>query len=75
MTANFEFVTFLKKSGFSQKFCDDDSIRYYVNRQGRQVKLSGGVITLLDKKGYVINYSNSLTESQINNFITDEDDN
>ena len=50
--------------------------KYYVNKKGNQIKIDyqTGIITLLNKYGTSVDFSNTFTNEQIDKF-TDREDN
>lgn len=66
---NNTFEEYLKSNGFQHRHVDSEC-KYYVNEKGNQVKLNYevGIITLLNKNGYVIDYSSTFTKTQIDKF-------
>ena len=71
-TANRELSKYLLGLGleFHDRECED--FKYYTQHEtGNQVKLDlkDNLVTLLDAKGGVVDYSSSYTDSQINTFL------
>lgn len=67
--ANDTFVEFIKGLGFQYRHVDSEK-QYYVNQRGNQIKIDRdtGIITLLNSRGYVVDYSNVYTSKQISEF-------
>lgn len=68
-SANKSFVDYLTILGFQFKETDSEK-KYYVNPKGNQVKIDyeTQIITLLNKYGHVVDFSNTFTNEQIDRF-------
>ena len=67
--ANKAFVDYIKVIGFQYRHVDGKS-QYYTNKRGNQIRIDyeNGIISLLNNKGYVVDYSSTFTNEQIDNF-------
>lgn len=70
---NKSFEEYLKANGFKHRNVDSDS-KYFSNDKGNQVKINfeTGIITLLNSKGYVVDYSSTYSNKQIDKFAKGE---
>jgi len=67
--ANTTFVEYIQSIGFKHHQINGTK-QYYVNDKGNQIKIdfTDGIISLLDNKGYTIDYSNVFNNKQIEDF-------
>lgn len=68
-----KFVNYIKQLGFQHHVAESDK-KYYTNSLGNQIKIDydNGIITLLNAKGNVVDYSSSFTDTQINKFAEND---
>lgn len=73
-SADKSFVDYITMTGFQFKETDSEK-KYYVNKHGKQIRIdfNSKLITLLDKKGYVVDFSSTFTNEQIDKFSVRED--
>lgn len=73
-SANKSFVDYITMLGFKHTEVDSQK-KYYVNEKGNQIKIDyeTGIITLLNKNGYSVDFSNTFTNEQIDKFSIRED--
>ena len=73
-TANKSFVNYITMLGFKHKEVNSEK-KYYVNTKGNQIKIDyeTGIITLLNKYGNSVDFSNTFTNEQIDKFADRED--
>lgn len=67
--ANKSFEDYIKAIGFQHVNVDSDN-KYFTNDKGNQIKIDSetGIISLLNNKGYVVDYSSTYSNKQIDNF-------
>lgn len=67
------FIDFISINGFEQKQVDSEK-HYYVNSKGNQIKIDNekGIITLLNKFGNVVDFSNTFSSEQIEKFAKED---
>lgn len=73
-SADKSFVDYITMIGFQFKETDSEK-KYYVNKKGNQIKIDyhTGIITLLNKYGTSVDFSNTFTNEQIDKFADRED--
>ena len=73
-TANKSFINYITMLGFKRKEVNSEK-KYYVNTKGNQIKIDyeTGIITLLNKYGNSVDFSNTFTNEQIDKFADRED--
>lgn len=71
--ADKSFTDFINVMGFEQKQVDSEK-HYYVNSKGNQIRIDNekGIITLLNKYGNVVDFSNTFSNTQIENFAKED---
>ena len=73
-SADKSFVDYITMIGFQFRETDSEK-KYYVNKHGKQIRIDfeSGDITLLDRRGYVVDFSNHFTNEQIDKFSVREE--
>lgn len=72
--ADKSFVEYIKKIGFRKIEVTGDK-KYYTNTSnGKQIRIDEkiGIITFLSKTGFVVDFSTSYTQKQIDNFVNSD---
>lgn len=67
--ANESFVDYITIVGFQKRQVNSDN-DYYVNDNGNQIRIdnSSGIISLLNNKGYTVDFATVFSSEQIDSF-------
>jgi hypothetical protein len=73
-TAEKSFIDYITMMGFQFKETDTEK-KYYVNKKGNQIKVdfNSKIITLIDRNGFTVDFSETFTNEQIDKFADRED--
>jgi len=67
--ADKSFEDYIRKIGFKHHNSNSDD-KYFTNKKGNQIKIhfNSGIISLLNSRGFVVDYSSSYSLKQIDSF-------